>query len=88
MFLRLFNSLKSHPFAFACFCGVAKDSSCDIMVQKTQGSTRTHDWRRTAVFATFGGTFVGAWQYVLFNVMLPRVSPMPVGFFALPIAKR
>ena len=27
-------------------------------------------------------------QYVLFNVMLPRFSPMPTNFFSLPISKR
>lgn len=47
-----------------------------------------HDWRRTGVFTVFGGSFVGAWQYVLFNIMLPRVSPMPANFFTLPIMKR
>ncbi|KAH8064991.1 hypothetical protein JL722_1883 [Aureococcus anophagefferens] len=46
------------------------------------------DWRRTAIFATFGATFVGAWQYWLFSVVVPRVIPMSAGFAAAPLRQK
>lgn len=86
---------KSRPLAFAVACGCIKDSTCDMVMQagersaaRSNGVELRHDWRRTGVFALFGATFVGAWQYALFSKALPLVSPVPAGFAAMGLAEK
>jgi len=85
--LGLFELAKRHPLAAAVFCGCLKDSTCDMMTQKAT-SNDPWDWRRTAVFATFGATFVGAWQYWLFSVAVPRIAPSSATFAAAPLRQK
>ena len=80
---------KKHPLLAAVFCATLKDSSCDVATQRTMNPEGAPwDWRRTAIFATFGATFVGAWQYWLFSVVVPRVIPMSAGFAAAPLRQK
>jgi len=82
----LFALAKKHPLAAAVLCGSLKDSTCDVMTQKA--TSDSWDWRRTAVFATFGATFVGAWQYWLFSVAVPRLVPSSASFAAAPLRRK
>jgi len=77
---------KRHPLAAAVFCGCLKDTSCDLATQKA--TSDIWDWRRTAVMATFGATFVGAWQYWLFSYTLPRLVPQSASFAAAPLRQK
>ena len=79
---------KKHPLLAAVFCATLKDSSCDVATQRTMTPDAPWDWRRTAIFATFGATYVGAWQYWLFSVVVPRVIPMSAGFAAAPLRQK
>ena len=76
---------KRHPLMAAVFCATLKDSSCDVATQRTMSPDDPWDWRRSAIFATFGATFVGAWQYFLFSIVVPRCIPLSAGFAAAPL---
>jgi hypothetical protein len=46
------------------------------------------DWRRTRLFATFGALFVGAWQYALFSVAVPRALPYMAAWAQRPLREK
>ena len=55
---------------------------------KGDGARREIDWRRTAVFGTFGLLFNGAWQYCLFVRIMPRWFPNAAEFAAKPLRQK
>lgn len=86
---RVLAALRSRPLAFAAFCGCLKDAGCDFATQRAITPDQPWDWRRTAIFAVFGTVFVGAWQYALFSVALPRFGPsVSAGFASAPLATK
>jgi hypothetical protein len=89
--IMLAQTRKAATFSFGCLgfataCGTLKDAGCDILVQRSSGVADI-DWRRTTVFAAFGATFVGAWQYMLFTVWMQRLVPM-CRFAQKPLAQK
>jgi len=79
---------KKYPLAFAVACGMLKDGSCDVVTQSATDPDAPWDARRTAVFASFGAVFVGAWQYYLFSRWLPKLIPTSAAFEAAPLAAK
>jgi hypothetical protein len=66
------NTFVRHPFTSALITSVAKCVGSDIAVQKIVEGREEIDWRRVACFFTLGLTYVGAFQYGLYNrVMKP-----------------
>ena len=65
-----------------------KTSSVDIMVQKFVEGKEKVDWRRNATFLAFGITYQGAWQYYLFNRVMPRMIPDAYAFAAKSIREK
>ena len=78
----------SHPFLFGTGLAGFKSGCCDIIVQKTMDKNEQLNWRRVTVFATFGSTFSGAWQYFLFVRLLPRLCPAAEAFAKKPIREK
>ena len=46
------------------------------------------DWRRNVVFLTFGALYCGAWQYLLFVKIMPKVVPGAASFAAKSIGDK
>jgi len=73
--MRLFSIPKRHPFAFAILVTTVKTGAADLLVQKYVEGRETIDWKRNMVFLSFGVTYMGAWQYLLFVKIMPRLVP-------------
>ncbi len=74
----------AHPFVFGTGLAGVKNGACDVLVQKAVEGADDVDWRRTTVFTAFGALFSGAWQYVLFVRIMPRLCPNAAAFAAKP----
>ena len=64
---------------------------CDMTMQLSlpdAGAYTGIDWRRTRLFATFGALFVGAWQYALFSVAVPRALPYMATWAQRPLREK
>ena len=59
-----------------------KTGGVDLLVQKFVENKKEIDWKRNATFLAFGMTFQGAWQYYLFNRVMPRITPDTFTFAA------
>ena len=77
-----------HPFLFGTGLAGFKNGCCDILVQKAVENNDTIDWRRVSVFTTFGAIFSGAWQYILFVRIMPRLCPAAEAFAAKPLREK
>ena len=77
-----------HPFAFAIGVTTVKTGAADLFVQTYVEKRRRLediDWRRNLVFLSFGVTYMGAWQYLLFVKIMPRLVPGAEAFAAKSI---
>lgn len=79
---------KLHPFIFGVSVTAIKTGSVDIFVQKYIEGAENIDWRRTSIFTTFGITYLGAWQYLLFVKIMPKLVPSAFSFAAKPIREK
>jgi hypothetical protein len=90
----MWGALKSfpmrRPFVFGTGLAGVKNGLCDVLVQTAveKKDLDTIDWRRVSVFTTFGALFSGAWQYVLFVRMMPRLCPAAEAFAAKPFRQK
>ena len=76
------------PFIFGTGLAGVKNGLCDVLVQKAVEGNEDIDWRRVSVFTTFGALFSGAWQYVLFVRIMPRLCPAAEAFAAKPFRQK
>jgi len=65
-----------------------KTGAADLFVQKYVEKKQVVDWRRNLVFLTFGVTYMGAWQYLLFVKVMPRLVPGAEAFAAKSIREK
>ena len=66
------NTFVRHPFTSALITSVTKCVGSDLLVQKIVEGREEIDWRRAACFFALGLSYVGAFQYGLYNrVMKP-----------------
>jgi len=80
---------KRYPFRFACIFTSFKTCSADILVQKFMEGAENVNWRRCAVFSTFGFFYQGAFQYiVLIHIVAKRLLPNAAKYAALPIREK
>jgi len=85
---RILSFPKAHPFAFGVIVTAAKTSAVDAAVQKYVEKKEQIDWRRNAVFLSFGVTYLGVWQYLLFVKLMPRIVPNAAEFAAKSIREK
>jgi len=62
-----------------------KTGGVDLIVQKYVEKAEEIDWRRNFVFCAFGVSYLGAWQYLLFVKMIPKIVPGAASFAAKSI---
>ena len=65
-----------------------KTGGVDLVVQKFVENKEEIDWKRNVTFLAFGMTFQGAWQYYLFNRVMPRITPDAFTFAAKSIREK
>jgi hypothetical protein len=78
---------KRHPAVFGITMATIKTGGVDYLIQKYVEKQEI-DWKRTAVFTTFGFCFTGCWQYLLFVKVMPRIVPGASAFIEKPIAEK
>lgn len=77
MILSVLNSLlKKRPLLVSMISNTIKTAGADFVAQHLIEGKDEIDYKRVAVFASFGLTYLGGWQYVLFNKMFPRLEMM------------
>ena len=86
--MTLFSTLthvpKKYPFLFAVGFTAFKTGSVDLIVQKFVDKNEKIDWRRFGTFFMFGVCYQGAWQFLLFNRMMPHFIPNAFAFAEKP----
>ena len=88
MFSALRRMPKSHPFIFGTLFTGVKNGGVDILVQKGVEGAEELNIKRVVVFGTFGMLFSGAWQYMLFVKVMPKLCPAAEAFAAKPIREK
>jgi hypothetical protein len=71
-----------HPFIFGVSVTAIKTGTVDVFVQKYIEKAEKLDVRRTTIFTTFGVLYLGAWQYLLFVKIMPKLVPGAATFAA------
>lgn len=59
--------LQKHPFAVSLVSNTAKAVVADVVAQKVIEDRKELDLQRVGVFGLFGLTYLGGWQYCVFN---------------------
>lgn len=67
------NTAKKHPFTCGVVTSGVKTSAADIFAQKVIERRDEIDWNRHAVFCAFGFTYLGAFQYWLYNIKFTQM---------------
>jgi hypothetical protein len=65
-----------------------KTGGVDLIVQKCVEGKKEIDWNRNMTFLTFGMCYQGAWQYYLFNRVMPRIAPGAFKFAAKSLREK
>lgn len=72
---------KKHPFGCGIMTSGIKTSFADIFAQKVMEKREEMDWNRHAVFCVFGFTYLGAFQYWLYNIKFTQLcGPITAAF--------
>jgi hypothetical protein len=79
-FTSILHAAATRPFLFGLVISTAKTAAADVMVQKLVEQKEELDYRRTGIFAVFGMTYCGAWQYALFSKFMPWAFPTAASF--------
>jgi len=61
------------PFTTGVVTTVIKTSAADLLAQKVIEGREEIDWKRQAMFVTFGGFYLGGFQYYLYNNVFTRI---------------
>lgn len=85
MLLRL---ARERPFLFGMGYSCFKTSFCDLMVQKVVEKRETIDWKRNAVFGSFGLFYLGGVQYTLYVPIFSRLFPNASTFAAKSLSEK
>eukprot|EP00747_Dinoflagellata_sp_TGD_P184711 gnl/TRDRNA2_/TRDRNA2_40601_c0_seq1.p1 gnl/TRDRNA2_/TRDRNA2_40601_c0~~gnl/TRDRNA2_/TRDRNA2_40601_c0_seq1.p1 ORF type:complete len:198 (-),score=24.85 gnl/TRDRNA2_/TRDRNA2_40601_c0_seq1:87-680(-) len=84
----LLRTLQRWPFPAGVGISCVKTSAADLLVQCTVEDSESIDWRRNAVFATFGAVYLGGFQYFLYNRLFVRWFPSCGAFAVLPLRQK
>lgn len=86
----LLRLAKSRPFAFGVGYSCFKTGGCDLLVQKVieKRENKDLDWRRTAMFASFGCFYLGGVQYALYVPGFGRLFPNAASFAAKSVGDK
>ena len=72
-----YNSMaKISPFTTGFLTTGLKTTAADAFAQKVIEKRQDIDWRRNAMFTTFGFFYLGGFQYYLYNVKFVQWAPM------------
>mmetsp|Transcript_7884 Transcript_7884/g.10196 ORF Transcript_7884/g.10196 Transcript_7884/m.10196 type:complete len:211 (-) Transcript_7884:196-828(-) len=88
MFKRVLHIPQNHPFIFGVSTATIKTGGVDYLVQKHVEKKDEIEWRRVAVFTTFGFLYTGSWQYLLFVKIMPKYCPNSAAFIAKPFREK
>jgi hypothetical protein len=86
--LNLARIPQSHPFRFQLVLASFKTWAADYIVQTTVEQREEIDWKRSAVFLTFGAVYSGGVQYAIFVNGFSKWFPSTVRFTQLPLRKK
>jgi hypothetical protein len=67
---------KTSPFVTGFLTTGFKTTAADAFAQKVIEKREKIDWRRNAMFTTFGFFYLGGFQYYLYNVKFVQWAPM------------
>jgi hypothetical protein len=88
MFSRIASIPTRHPFAFGVVISGVKTGGVDAFVQFAVEKKERLDLKRVSTFFVFGSLFTGAWQYMLFVKLMPRLIPGAFVFAAKPMTEK
>ena len=80
--------MKAQPFYTNLIIATVKTALCDLLVQRYIERREQIDWRRNAVFVAFGGIYLGAGQWFLYQTLFARWFPGMAKFAAQPLAQK
>lgn len=77
-----FNAIaKAKPVVTGLAVTVAKTSAADMVAQKVVEQKSEIDWKRHAMFASFGLVYLGGFQYWLYNRLFTQIcAPITATF--------
>ena len=76
---------KAHPFKFGVVFSGFKTSLSDYLVQRYVEKRDQIDWRRNAMFASFGFFYLGCVQYSIYVPLFSRLFPTAEAFAMKPL---
>lgn len=85
LFQRSTSVSVRYPFLVSVTSATAKGGGADLIVQIYIEKQEKVNWRRFAVFTSFGFLFCGCWQYYLFSKFMPKLCPGASSFIAKPL---
>jgi len=75
---------RQNPFLFQLSIATMKTSAADMMAQLIVERRETMDWRRNAVFVSFGFLYLGGFQYWLYVSRFTKWFPSTATFVNKP----
>lgn len=70
--------IYQYPFASGLVLTTLKTSAADLMVQLAVEKKTNIDKKRNSLFSIFGLTYLGGWQYYLYNHLLEKNFKAPL----------
>eukprot|EP00927_Polykrikos_kofoidii_P014595 TRINITY_DN1641_c0_g1_i2.p1 TRINITY_DN1641_c0_g1~~TRINITY_DN1641_c0_g1_i2.p1 ORF type:complete len:261 (-),score=35.10 TRINITY_DN1641_c0_g1_i2:49-831(-) len=78
---------KRKPYATNIIIATVKTSAADLVIQTAEGKDSI-DWKRNAVFTTFGFIYLGALQWFIYVTAFSRLCPNAIKFANMPWAEK
>lgn len=69
--------IYQYPFSSGLIITTLKTSAADLIIQKVVEKKETVDIKRNNLFSVFGFTYLGGWQYYLYNNLLEKNVKSP-----------
>ena len=89
MLARLIALPRERPLAFGIGISSMKTVAADAMAQLYLEQRETLDVRRSAIFAAWGGGYLGGVQYFIYvHLFARKLFPSAAAFVAKPVAER
>jgi len=70
--------IYKYPFSTGLIFTTLKTSTADLLVQKIVEKKESINLKRNALFTFFGFSYLGSWQYYLYNHLLERNFKSPI----------
>ena len=70
------NTLKKRPFLISLLSNTFKAGAADLITQKYVEQKHEIDKKRLLTFSFFGFSYLGGWQYFLFNKLFVRCETL------------